>query len=62
MDSFVRKKISVALTEEEMSFLEAMAKRDGVTLQKELRMIFYTELSALKDLYLEEYQQYGEIN
>lgn len=53
----VRKKITVALNEEEQSFIKRLAKRDGLTEQLELQQIFYTELQQLEDLYLEEMRQ-----
>ena len=53
----INKRVSVALTEEEYSFIQWLRDRDGVTEQRELQQIFYTELSALMDLYLEEMKQ-----
>ena len=55
--SAVRKKITVALNEEEQAFIKWLAKRDGLTEQLELQQIFYTELQQLTDLYLEEMRQ-----
>lgn len=52
-----KKRISVALTEDEYSLVKWFAERDGVTEQRELQQIFYTELRALQDLYLEEMKQ-----
>ena len=53
----LRKKITVALNEEEQAFIKWLAKRDGLTEQLELQQIFYTELQQLQDLYLEEMRQ-----
>ena len=53
----IKKRVNVSLTEEEHSFIEWLAERDGVTEQRELQQIFYTELGALLDLYLEEMKQ-----
>ena len=50
----VKKRISVALTEEEYKLVKWFAERDGETEQQELQQIFYTELRALQDLYEEE--------
>lgn len=49
-----KKRIDVFLNDEEMVFIEWLAKRDNVTVQEELRQCFYTELMQLMDLYNEE--------
>lgn len=51
------KRITVALTPEEMDFITWLAKRDKVSVGRELRQIFYTELRELIDLYEEERKQ-----
>ena len=48
------KTIQVYISEENAKFISSMAKRDSVTTKEEMRMIFFTELDHLKDLYLEE--------
>lgn len=53
----IHKRVNVALTEEEYSFIKWLAKRDGVTEQRELQQVFYVELEALLDLYLQEMKQ-----
>ena len=53
----ITKRIIVSLTNEEMDFIEWLAKRDGVMISRELRQIFYTELGELIDLYDEERKQ-----
>lgn len=50
----IKKTITVALDAEEMDFIIWLAERDNVSVAKELRQIFYTELRALTDLYDEE--------
>ena len=53
----IHKRVSIDLTEEEYSFIKWLAKRDGVTEQRELQQVFYVELEALLNLYLEEMKQ-----
>lgn len=53
----IKRRVEVALTEEEARFIKWLAERDGVTEQQELKQIFYTELQQLEDLYLEEMRQ-----
>lgn len=55
-----RKRVNVALTEEEYSFIKWLAERDEVSEQRELQQIFYTELGALMELYGEEMRQEQE--
>lgn len=52
----VKKRISVELSEDEYSFIKWLAKRDKVSEQEELNMIFSTELREVIDLYSEEYE------
>jgi len=53
----INKSINVKLTKEEMDFITWLAARDNVSVARELRQIFYTELSALMDLFDEERKQ-----
>lgn len=48
------KRINVKLTEEEYDFLKWLAKRDSVTVSKEMQMLFYLQLSEEMELYEEE--------
>lgn len=48
------KRINVKLTEEEYDFLKWLAKRDSVTVSKEMQMLFYLQLSEEMELYKEE--------
>ena len=48
------KRIEVFLSDEQVKFVEWMSKRDNVTFQEELRMMFYTELSQCEVLYMDE--------
>ena len=52
-----RKRIEVILTEEEMHFIRWMAKRDNVTIQRELQQFFEVEFEQCKDLYMDEMRQ-----
>ena len=56
----MKKRIEVSLEADEIKFIKWMAKRDKVSFQTELQMIFYTELRQCKDLYMEEME--GEEN
>ena len=49
-----KKRIEVVLTDEQVQFINWMSKRDNVTFQEELQMMFYTELRQCEDLYMEE--------
>lgn len=48
------KRVEVVLTDEQVQFISWMSKRDNVTFQKELQMMFYTELEQCMNLYLDE--------
>lgn len=48
------KRIEVILTDNDMEFVKWMAKRDGVTIQQELKQYFYTEFEQCKTLYMDE--------
>ena len=50
----MKRRVEVELTEEEAAFIGWLAERDGVTFQRELQQIFYTELGALIDLHATE--------
>jgi hypothetical protein len=54
------KKITVLLSSEEMDFITWLAKRDNISVSRELMRIFYTELNALMDLHEEEFKQERE--
>ncbi len=46
--------IKVALHDEEYDFLKWLAKRDGVTVGEEMKMLFNLQLSEEMELYNEE--------
>lgn len=48
------KVIKVVLEDEEIEFLEWLAKRDRISFQREMRNMFYTELSECMVLYNDE--------
>ena len=50
----MKKRVEIFLTDEEMEFVKWMAKRDGVTIQRELQQYFYTEFEQCKVLYMDE--------
>ena len=50
----MKKRIEISLDADEVKFIKWMAKRDKVSFQTELQMMFYTELSQCKNLYMEE--------
>ena len=52
----IKKRINIELSEDEYSFIRWLAKRDRVSEQEELNMIFSTELREVRDLYNEEYE------
>ena len=57
MDTTFKKSIiEVNLTETDYKFIKWLAKRDNEKYSRELQLIFYTELRAMEDLYLEEMQ------
>lgn len=47
----MNKRIEVPLTDDELKFIKWISKRDGVSVQEEMQMIFKTELRALIDLH-----------
>ena len=49
--------IKVTLHDNEYDFLKWLAKRDGVTVSEEMKMLFNLQLSEEMDLYFEEMQQ-----
>ena len=53
----INKNIKVGLHDEELDFLKWLAKRDGVTVSEEMKMLFNLQLSEEMDLYFEEMQQ-----
>ena len=57
MANTINKRIDVKLTEEEHNFLKWLAKRDGVTVNEELKALFYLQLREEMDLYLDEMLQ-----
>ena len=60
MSKITNKSITVKLTADEIDFITWLADRDKVSIARELRQIFYTELGELIDLYDEERQQESE--
>lgn len=54
MAKIIKKRIDVAFTEEDYKFIEWLAKKDDMTVQEELKTLFYQQWQASKDLYLEE--------
>ena len=48
------KHIDVVLHDEELDFLKWLAKRDGVTVKEEMKMLFNLQLSEEMELYNEE--------
>lgn len=50
----MKKRIEISLDANEVKFIKWLSKRDKVSFQAELQMIFYTELRQCKDLYMEE--------
>lgn len=46
--------VKISLSDDDERFISFMAKRDNVSFQEELQMIFYTELRQLIDLYESE--------
>lgn len=54
------KTLTLLLSSEEMDFITWLAKRDNVSVGRELMQIFYTELNALMDLHGEEFRQESE--
>lgn len=51
----MNKHINVALTDEEIDFLKWLAKRDGVTVKAEMRLLFNLQLSEEMELYNKEW-------
>lgn len=51
----INKNIKISLSEEEVRFLKWIAKRDKVSINDELLMIFYTEFNELKEYFADEY-------
>ena len=47
----MNKRISVWLDDDEMRFIEWMAKRDNVSVMREMQMMFQTELDQCRRLY-----------
>lgn len=50
----IKKRIEIVLDADEMEFVEWMAERDGVSVQRELLQFFYTEFEQCKYLYMDE--------
>ena len=50
----MNKRINIWLDEEEMKFIKWMAKRDSVTVMREMQMMFQTELDQCRELYEDE--------
>lgn len=48
------KRIEICLNDRQMKFLQAMADRDCVSIQQELRMFFWTEFDHCMELYEDE--------
>lgn len=53
-----KRTIKIDLSEEREQFIEWLAQRDVVSFQKELQIIFFTELRACEDLYMDEMKGY----
>ena len=56
----IRKRIEITLSEEEYEFIKWLSKRDEVSEQTELKMIFNTEFYAVQDLYWGEMKGEGK--
>lgn len=52
----VRRNVRVTLSGEDDAFVKWLAKRDRVSYQEELQMLFYTELREMQDFCREEYE------
>ena len=50
----MNKRINIYLDEEEIAFIKWMAKRDNVSVMREMQMIFQTELDQCRNLYENE--------
>lgn len=50
----INKNIKVGLHDEELDFLKWLAKRDNITVQEEMRSLFFLQLREEMDLYNEE--------
>lgn len=50
------RRVEVVLSDSEEEFIKWMAKRDKVSFQQELRMIFFVEMYQCIELYKEEMQ------
>lgn len=57
MSGAIKKAIHVTLSGEEYDFLKWLADRDGVTVNKEMKMLFNLQLREEQDLYEEEHLQ-----
>ena len=55
----VNRNIKVALHDDEYAFIKWLAKRDGVTIAEELKMLFNLQLSEEMALYEDEWRQEG---
>lgn len=55
------KRINIYLTEEEQKFIKWLAKRDNITFQHEMRIIFQLELEHEMELYKEEMMMEKEV-
>lgn len=47
----MKHRVQITLSDKEDDFVKWLAKRDGVSYQEELQMLFYTELRACRELY-----------
>ena len=56
----MQKRINVELSGEDLNFLKWLAKRDNVSMQEEMQMIFRTELEELKVYMAENGEWKGE--
>lgn len=52
-------KKTFVVNDEELAFLKAMAKRDGVTLQEEIQSLFNCEIFHWMELYEDELRHDG---
>lgn len=54
MNSSIKRRIEVELSDEDIQFITWMAKQDNVSFQEEMQMMFYTELSECKCLHMDD--------
>lgn len=52
----MKHRVQITLSDKEDDFVKWLAKRDGVSYQEELQMLFYTELREMQEFCREEYE------